>query len=202
MNFAYVKSIYKNNRYRVVDFNAQYYLMDVDASWLGYVFFGFNWLMPQKLYRINEMEKNDLLVQTVNTKTRKHSNILWLGLFVAVFTFVFPQWLIGGALLSAILMRVVMSKQSRKRLQEKINLHHLSVTKMRLVPISLATILKNIAVYCFFLLLMLLALFLLIMLEGYWVLSLCSAVLVFLFLSTNYLSASIGNYQIKYNKEK
>uniref|UniRef100_UPI00403E1B49 DUF443 family protein n=1 Tax=Enterococcus sp. DIV0849a TaxID=2230879 RepID=UPI00403E1B49 len=62
LNSVTIKQIYKNNRYKIICSQSNYYLIDKDSSVLGFFFFGLNWLMPQKAYILNKSQAEDLLV--------------------------------------------------------------------------------------------------------------------------------------------
>lgn len=75
---------------------------------------------------------------------------------------------------------------------KRIKYDELSVTQIKVRPGSLVDTLKNLGVYFMFLSLVIIAGFLLVIMEGYWIISLCFVMLCLLYLSTNHLSINTG----------
>ncbi|XUD04093.1 hypothetical protein IGJ34_002062 [Enterococcus sp. AZ177] len=99
-------------------------------------------------------------------------------------------------LFPALIIRVFWSFQSKKSMLKIIKYEGLSVTKIKVRPVSLVDTLKKLGVYFMFLSLVIIAGFLLVITEGYWIISLCFVMLFLLFLLTNHLSINRGKYKI------
>lgn len=235
MEKATVKLLFKNNRYRVIQTKSNYYLLDVDHSILGYLFFVFNWLIPQKAYLITERDADDLIVHHHNVK--KQNNLILLGIVLmmiifAVFIlkiyryfdrstvtmgdlrrigelyFFMPSttniiFLLVLVVAPAVLFRVYSSIRARRRLLEKVDIDKLQlpVIKINIFPNSVSNILKTTGVYLFFCFLLLATACLLILLNGYWKISLSFVAVFLLFSFMNLLSFNPGNYKIRYIKD-
>lgn len=235
MEKATVKFILKNNRYRLIHTKSNYYLIDADHSIWGYIFFFFNWFIPQKAYIIDERTADDLVVQRLNAKRQNSFPKFGIGIMMAVLAafipnifqyfgseskvtyealhqfgdtlFVIPSttyiiFLLASVVAPAVLFRAYLSIRSKKRLLETLDIDKLPVIKMNILPIKVANVLKAIGVYVFFGFLLFATAFLLIILDGYWIISLSLTVIFLLFSLTNYLSVIPGDYKIRNIKEK
>ncbi|MGX7119138.1 DUF443 family protein [Enterococcus rotai] len=229
LEFTAAKPLYNNHRYNVIHSQSNYYLIDKDSSFLGYFFFGLNWLMPQKAYILNKSQADDLLAHRVETKNRKVLSSILIVLMILIFNIVLPKLLtlfyastsiensriieIGNTvmmippsryifmlllitLFPALIIRVFWSFQSKKSMLKIIKYDELSVTQIKVRPGSLVDTLKKLGVYFMFLSLVIIAGFLLVITEGYWIISLCLVMLFLLFLLTNHLSINTGKYKI------
>lgn len=234
MEKATVKYLFKNNRYRVIHTNSNYYLIDVDHSILGYLFFVFNWLIPQKAYVITERDADDLIVNRTNAKKQNSLNLLGIGFMMIVFAIFMPKifqyfdrssatfgdlrrigdiyfvmpsttyilLLLVLIVAPAVLLRVCLSMRAKKRLLETVDIDKLPVVKINILPNSVSIVLKTIGVFVFFGFLLFASAYLLIILSGYWVISLSLVVIFLLFSFTNLLSFNPGDYKIRSMKEK
>jgi uncharacterized membrane protein (TIGR01218 family) len=234
MEKATVKYLFKNNRYRVIHTNSNYYLIDVDHSILGYLFFVFNWLIPQKAYVITERDADDLIVNRTYAKKQNSLNLLGIGFMMIVFALFIPKilqyfdrssatfgnlrqigdiyfimpsntyiiFLLVLIIAPAVLLRVSLSIRAKKRLIETVDIDKLPVVKINILPNSVSIVLKTIGVYVFFGFLLFASAYLLIILSGYWVISLSLVVIFLLFSFTNLLSFNPGDYKIRSMKEK
>jgi uncharacterized membrane protein (TIGR01218 family) len=102
----------------------------------------------------------------------------------------------------AVLLRVSLSIRAKKRLIETVDIDKLPVVKINILPNSVSIVLKMIGVYVFFGFLLFASANLLIILSGYWVISLSLVVIFLLFSFTNLLSFNPGDYKIRSMKEK
>jgi uncharacterized membrane protein (TIGR01218 family) len=234
MEKATVKYLFKNNRYRVIHTNSNYYLIDVDHSILGYLFFVFNWLIPQKAYVITERDADDLIVNRTYAKKQNSLNLLGIGFMMIVFALFIPKilqyfdrssatfgdlrrigdiyfimpsntyilFLLVLIIAPAVLLRVSLSIRAKKRLIETVDIDKLPVVKINILPNSVSIVLKTIGLYVFFGFLLFASAYLLIILSGYWVISLSLVVIFLLFSFTNLLSFNPGDYKIRSMKEK
>lgn len=84
LNSLTIKTLYKNNRYSIIHSQSNYYLIDKDSSFLGYFFFGLNWLIPQKTYILNKSQADDLLINRVETKNRKVLSSILIVLMILI----------------------------------------------------------------------------------------------------------------------
>ncbi|QUW21394.1 DUF443 family protein [Sporosarcina sp. Marseille-Q4063] len=91
MEKATVKFLFENNRYRIIHTDSNYYLIDVDRSIWGYIFFVFNWMIPQKAYIITERDADDLMVHYHGVKAHNIFHLLGIGLMMIVFTVFIPK---------------------------------------------------------------------------------------------------------------
>lgn len=89
---ATIEGIYKNNRYRLMDSETERYLIDTDISTLGYLCFAINWLVPQKVYQLNERDMYDLKVQHVESNKINGVHLVMVGLVIGVCNFLIPMW--------------------------------------------------------------------------------------------------------------
>lgn len=235
MEKANVKSPYKNNRYRVVYSYSNCYLIDVDSSWLGYIFFGLNWLVPQKAYILEERDVDDLLAQHIEKRKYKKMSLILSTLAILLFNLILPTTInilykhsdinysqlhqFGNSIIevpsithsvllllsvstSAVITRIISSKQSKKKILNKLKYNNLPIIKIRITPVSMFAVVKSLSIYILFVLLVISAAFLIVILEGYLIISLCFSLLLWLFLLTNYLSINVGTYKIRKIKEK
>lgn len=221
MKNAIVKLLYKNNRFRIVQSDTNYYLLDSDRPILGYVCFLFNWLIPQKVYVIDEQTADDLITQHIGSEKKNWLSLIWQTSIVIFFSLIIPQLLkssysnfiqfyqlkdvvltLVAASLPAFIVRVYQSKQSKKSLRLKIKYHELPRTMIILKPITWSQAFKSLGIYLFFGLFVIISGLLLIILEGYWLISLCFLMILSLFSLTNKLAVIAGDYKISYTKEK
>lgn len=92
MKKATIEGIYKNNRYRVINSESKEYLIDADTSILGYICFALNWVVPQKVYSLNERDADDLKVQRVESHKLNGVHLAMLVLAIGVCNFLVPMW--------------------------------------------------------------------------------------------------------------
>ncbi|WP_368668772.1 DUF443 family protein [Sporosarcina sp. 6E9] len=223
---ATVKSLFKNNRYRVIHTNSNYYLIDGDHSILGYLFFAFNWLIPQKAYAITERDADDLIVNRLNVKKQNSLNLFGIGFIMIVFALFIPKifqyfdkssatfgdlrrigdiyfvmpsttfilFLLVSIVAPAVLLRVCLSIRAKKRLLETVDIDKLPVVEINILPNSVSIVLKTIGVYIFFGFLLFSSAYLMIILSGYWIISLSLMIIFLLFSLTNLLSFIPGDF--------
>lgn len=235
MEKATVKFLFKNNRYRVIHTKSNYYLLDVDHSIFGYLFFVFNWLIPQKAYLITERDADDLIVHHHNVKKQNNLNLLGIVLMMIISAVFIPKifryfdrstvtmgdlrrigdiyffmpsptniiFLLVLVVAPAVLFRVYSSNRARKRLLKTVDIDKLQLPaiKINIFPNSVSNILKMAGVYVFFGFLLLATACLLIILNGYWKISLSFVVTFLIFSFTNLLSFNPGDYKIRFIKE-
>ncbi|WP_375180221.1 DUF443 family protein [Enterococcus rotai] len=235
MKNSNLKALYKNNRYRVVCSNSKQYLIDADSPWFGYVFFWLRWLVPQKVYILDERDADDLLVHHVDIKNNNKMSLIWLSFIILGFNIILPNLvnifyknstinysqfhqfgdsvtvipstmhsllLLLLASFPAIVIRIFLAQRSKRRIVNKIQYENLPVTKIKIIPATISTVIKNIVVYFLFALLVIAAGFLLVISEGYWIISLSFTLLLLFFLLTNNLALSNDKYKICEIKEK
>lgn len=229
MKKATIETIYKNNRYRVMDSEKKGYLMDADTSILGYICFALNWMVPQKVYQLNERNMNDLKVQHVESYKLNGIHLAMTVLAIGMGDFLVPMWVrnayshsemtyqqilkMGDTLVAipptayivlilvscaipAIVIRVFLSMRAKKALLSKVDYTNFPERTVTFVQADSSKVVKGVAVYLFFLTVVLLAGALVIVLEGHWIVSLSFTVILLLFFMTNYLSFSVGSYEI------
>lgn len=64
-----VRVIYKNPKYKVIQHNGEYLLVDLVSIWLVYFLPMINWLIPKIYVKISKKEFNDLnIVKSVKNK--------------------------------------------------------------------------------------------------------------------------------------
>lgn len=206
MNAA-VKPLYKNNRYRIIQIQSDYYLYDADKSLLGFVFFPLNWLIPQTAYAVDERTADDVVVQHVDAKRSGSALVilfllLLFSLLISFFgSYNFSTLLVLIVVLIPSVIRFYLAYKDKRKLLKTVNYTELPAVKIKLIPSSRSDILKRVAFYFFFLAVALLALWLFIVLQGNWVISLCFIILMLLFLLTNNLAVVIGDYKVHLEKE-
>lgn len=82
-----VKTVFKNNRYKIVHSDLGYYLMDSDQSIIGYLCFVLNWIVPQKIYIIDEHIADDLLVHSINNEIRSKNKLFVVIIVLSIVFF-------------------------------------------------------------------------------------------------------------------
>ncbi|MEI5991701.1 hypothetical protein A5881_003238 [Enterococcus termitis] len=140
---------------------------------------------------------SNLLTLFYASKSIENSQLIEIGntlMMIPSSHYIFLLLLI--TLFPALIIRVFWSFQSKKSMLKRIKYEGLSVTKIKVRPVSLVDTLKKLGVYFMFLSLVIIAGFLLVITEGYWIISLCFMMLFLLFLLTNYLSINTGKYKI------
>lgn len=235
MDNVKVKLLYKNSRYRIILLDSEYYLIDLDKSIVGYVFFMLNWFVPQIIYKIDERTADDLIVQRIDDNDKK--NLSWIKLMSVILVFnivipsvinsfnntkdvtynqlqqfgdnvlLIPPWTYAVSIMISLLIpvlsiRIFFSLQEKKKMLKKVDYAKLCSYKIKIKPISMINNLKNLTVYIFFSLFLIIASILSVLLEGYWLISLCFTMIALICSMTNRLYLSASNYKIRFIKEK
>ncbi|HHG6145997.1 TPA: DUF443 family protein, partial [Staphylococcus aureus] len=67
-----IKVINKNPRYKVVQYNDEYLLIDLVSTWLVYFFPFINWFIPKRYAKLSEKE-----LENLNVDKQNKNNIFW-----------------------------------------------------------------------------------------------------------------------------
>ncbi|GGI41403.1 DUF443 family protein [Mammaliicoccus stepanovicii] len=71
MKLCESRIIHKNPKYRIIQYNEKYYLVDLSSTWLSFVFPMINWFIPKKCAEISkeEVEQLNIVKPTKNNAT-------------------------------------------------------------------------------------------------------------------------------------
>lgn len=201
-----IKLVAKNERYRVLKYNSNYVLIDCDRGILGHFCFLFNWLLPVKVYPLSKNEADDLLTTSVNYKAPKNNHLL-IGIFLFMSVIIIPGIVIKlfsnvtkGIFLNLLIIsfsilciRIRNSRNNQLKRYSKSDRESILLT---LRPITPTYYVQSFLVYLLLLFVTLLGVFLYVISNGYWTISLAYTVVLYLFSLTNRLAYNSENYQI------
>ncbi|WP_311769709.1 DUF443 family protein [Listeria booriae] len=212
--FGEMKSVYKNSRYKILEYDSKFYLIDIDKGFYGFLLFALSWIIPIKAILITQRDADDLRIQKVNdTRKNPYPNFMLMCVLIisnlvlpSLLIPIFKEWSDGAVILSvgllsifAVVIRVIYSKKNK---MEHINSGANKEIWIKLMPRVLSYYFKSICVYLLFLIVVIVGAYLSIIVEGYWILSLCYTIVLYLFLLTNRLAYNASKYKIERWKEK
>lgn len=148
-----VEGIYQNIRYRIIHSENEVYLLDLDSPFLFLLFPFFSGIFTRKVYIIDSQIASQLAVpDEVKEKQKASLKRPYKSVLVIFIIFLIPLYRkiafqfhlsIGIEYLAftllfflIILMRVLISKNAKKKLQEKVNLESFSYKKIKIKPMS------------------------------------------------------------------
>lgn len=148
-----VEGIYQNIRYRIIHSENEVYLLDLDSPFLFLLFPFLSGIFTRKVYIIDSQIASQLAVpDEVKEKQKASLKRSYKSVLVIFIIFLIPLYRkiafqfhlsIGIEYLAftllfflIILMRVLISKNAKKKLQEKVNLESFSYKKIKIKPMS------------------------------------------------------------------
>ncbi|MBC2016311.1 DUF443 domain-containing protein [Listeria welshimeri] len=148
-----VEGIYQNIRYRIIHSENEIYLLDLDSPFLFLLFPFLSGIFTRKVYIIDSQIASQLAVpDEVKEKQKASLKRPYKSVLVIFIIFLIPLYRkiafqfhlsIGIEYLAftllfflIILMRVLISKNAKKKLQEKVNLESFSYKKIKIKPMS------------------------------------------------------------------
>ncbi|MBC1715260.1 DUF443 domain-containing protein [Listeria welshimeri] len=148
-----VEGIYQNIRYRIIHSENEVYLLDLDSPFLFLLFPFLSGIFTRKVYIIDSQIASQLAVpDEVKEKQKASLKRAYKSVLVIFIIFLIPLYRkiafqfhlsIGIEYLAftllfflIILMRVLISKNAKKKLQEKVNLESFSYKKIKIKPMS------------------------------------------------------------------
>ncbi|MBC1356287.1 DUF443 domain-containing protein [Listeria welshimeri] len=148
-----VEGIYQNIRYRIIHSENEVYLLDLDSPFLFLLFPFLSGIFTRKVYIIDSQIASQLAVPDEDKEKQKASlKRPYKSVLVIFIIFLIPLYRkiafqfhlsIGIEYLAftllfflIILMRVLISKNAKKKLQEKVNLESFSYKKIKIKPMS------------------------------------------------------------------
>ncbi|MBC1320161.1 DUF443 domain-containing protein [Listeria welshimeri] len=148
-----VEGIYQNIRYRIIHSENEVYLLDLDSPFLFLLFPFLSGIFTRKVYIIDSQIASQLAVPDEAKEKQKASlKRPYKSVLVIFIIFLIPLYRkiafqfhlsIGIEYLAftllfflIILMRVLISKNAKKKLQEKVNLESFSYKKIKIKPMS------------------------------------------------------------------
>lgn len=148
-----VEGIYQNIRYRIIHSENEVYLLDLDSPFLFLLFPFLSGIFTRNVYIIDSQIASQLAVpDEVKEKQKASLKRPYKSVLVIFIIFLIPLYRkiafqfhlsIGIEYLAftllfflIILMRVLISKNAKKKLQEKVNLESFSYKKIKIKPMS------------------------------------------------------------------
>ncbi|MBC1365075.1 DUF443 domain-containing protein [Listeria welshimeri] len=148
-----VEGIYQNIRYRIIHSENEVYLLDLDSPFLFLLFPFLSGIFTRKVYIIDSQIASQLAVpEEVKEKQKASLKRPYKSVLVIFIIFLIPLYRkiafqfhlsIGIEYLAftllvflIIIMRVLISKNAKKKLQEKVNLESFSYKKIKIKPMS------------------------------------------------------------------
>ncbi|MBC2314836.1 DUF443 domain-containing protein [Listeria welshimeri] len=148
-----VEGIYQNIRYRIIHSENEVYLLDLDSPFLFLLFPFLSGIFTRKVYIIDSQIASQLAVpDEVKEKQKASLKRPYKSVLVIFIIFLIPLYRkiafqfhlsIGIEYLAftllfflIIIMRVLISKNAKKKLQEKVNLESFSYKKTKIKPMS------------------------------------------------------------------
>ncbi|MBC6296074.1 DUF443 family protein [Listeria sp. FSL L7-1517] len=208
INFGKMRSIFKNTRYKILEYESKFYLIDMDRGFYGFMLFALSWLIPKKAILITQTDADDLIIK--KTYKSSHSNqVILLICAIIISNLVLPPLLIkivedrfeGGLILSlcilsifGVLIRIIYSMRNKIKCKNSEGNQEVLV---KLKPQKWVYCFKALCVYVLFLAVVIIGAYLSLLVKGYWILSVCYTIVVFVFLLTNYLAYNADEYKIE-----
>ncbi|STY35004.1 DUF443 family protein [Listeria fleischmannii] len=208
INFGKMKPIFKNTRYKILEYESKFYLIDMDRDFYGFILFALSWLIPKKAILITQTDADDL----INKKTYKphySTQVILLMCVIIISNLVLPPFLMkfvegqfkGGLIISlcilsifGVLIRIIHSKRDKINYKNREGNQEVLI---KLRPQKWTYCFKSLCVYVLFLAVVIIGAFLSTVVEGYWILSFCYTIVIFIFLLTNYLAYNADDYKIE-----
>ncbi|ECJ9746596.1 DUF443 domain-containing protein [Listeria monocytogenes] len=148
-----VEGIYQNIRYRIIHSENEVYLLDLDSPFLFLLFPFLSGIFTRKVYIIDsQIASQHAVSDEVKEKQKASLKRPYKSVLVIFIIFLIPLYRkiafqfhlsIGIEYLAftllfflIILMRVLISKNAKKKLQEKVNLESFSYKKIKIKPMS------------------------------------------------------------------
>lgn len=63
INVGKIRPIFKNTRYKILEYDSKFYLIDMDRGFYGFILFALSWLIPKKAILIPQMDADDLIIK-------------------------------------------------------------------------------------------------------------------------------------------
>jgi uncharacterized membrane protein (TIGR01218 family) len=214
--FSEVHHIHKNMRYRMIKSDNSYYVFDLDSSFLVFFFPFLNWMKSHIVYKVSDNDKLEQL-NVMENKNKLGAGLLLFTGGLSVF---------GGNLLSLVVdrfdiqttqivsyclllistflviyFRFRISRKSRKKLCDIVQLEELETEKIRIRPQSLKHFSFVLVAYIFYFLVTLASSIAFIELPNY-ILLLCFILFLFFTLIVNGLTLKVGKNKIKLKNNK
>ncbi|WP_241433487.1 DUF443 family protein [Listeria floridensis] len=208
INSGKMRPIFKNTRYRILEYESKFYLIDMDRGFYGFILFALSWLVPKKAILITQTDADDLIMKKNNESNHSVLVVLLLCMII-IGNLALPPFLIkfvedrleGSLILRVcilsvfgVLIRIIYSKRNKIKCENS-ELNQEVLIKLR--PQTWIYSFKALCVYVLFLAVVVIGAYLSIVVGGYWILSFCYTIVVFLFLLTNYLAYNANEYKIK-----
>lgn len=208
INFGKMRPIYKNTRYKILEYESKFYLIDMDKGFYGFILFALSWLIPKKAILITQSDADDLVIKKIYGSSYSIRVILLMCVII-ITNLVLPSFLIkfvenrfeGSIILSicilsifSVLIRIIYSKRNKIKYKNRAGNQEVLI---KLRPQKWAYFCKSLCAYVLFLAVVIIGAYLSIVVEGYWILSICYTIVVFIFLLTNYLAYNADEYIIE-----
>ena len=144
-----IKKLKKNYRYTIVHYRENYYLIDVNKLWLGYIFPLFNWLIPIKAIKLDKELPQDLMKED-----EEKGSILGVLGFLGIMAFQqfvltpilsaiplgtdFEQGIIilSGFATVFVLYKIYISIKSKKELLDHVDFEQSNIQKLIVRPVK------------------------------------------------------------------
>lgn len=212
-----MEGVYKNLRYRILREGSNTYLIDVDYPYLVYLFPLIFWIIPYKVYKIDDFNYLDKLKIPIKNTEKKNnvSPILAGGISVFLANLMRPfinnfniqsSIKINACVLILILifiitLRYYISRLGRRNLNRRVDIAILKTVRIRIRPKSFLTMIKILFFY------LLTAIFTLAMgcafvEDGNLIILFIFMILLFFMLISNAFTIIVSDYKIKYIKER
>lgn len=79
-------TIFKNPKYRIIQYNNQYYIVNLTSNWLSYLIPMINWFIPKRCLQISKEDVDNLELVGSSRENQNPSSILYggIGIFISV----------------------------------------------------------------------------------------------------------------------
>ncbi|MBC1358266.1 DUF443 family protein [Listeria booriae] len=168
MKSADIEGIYKNIRYRIIHSGNEVYLLDLDSPFLFFIFPFLSGIFTRKARIIDSQIASQLAVpEEVKEKQKANLKMPYKSILAVLIIFLIPiyrkiafqfhlsvgiEYLAFALLfLLILLMRILISKNAKKKLQEKVSLESLGYKKIKVKPESFKYKFLITIFYCFLL---------------------------------------------------
>ncbi|MGY0691194.1 DUF443 family protein [Virgibacillus sp. FSP13] len=163
-----VQGASKNLRYRVLTINEETYILDLWGSFWKIIFPFFFWMLPNRVYRVDDpniVEK--LQTSEVNQTATGHNSILGAGIGLSLTTLLKPLSdylaISGNPFVNTVILLIIVifvfalgmsiNNRFKKKLHNIVSLEELSTKKLWIRPKSIKHFFKVVVIYLFFLVL-------------------------------------------------
>ncbi|MBC2299335.1 DUF443 family protein [Listeria welshimeri] len=204
INVGKIRPIFKNTRYKILEYESKFYLIDMDRGFYGFILFALSWLIPKKAILIPQMDADDLIIKKTY-KSSHSTRVILLMCVIIISNLVLPPFLMkffeGGLILSlcilsifGVLIRIIYSKRNKIKCKNREGNQEVLI---KLRPKKGPYYFKSVCVYVLYLAVLVIGAYLFIIVKGYWILSFCYTIVIFIFLLTNYLAYNADEYKIE-----